>query len=186
MQKRYARIGFALILLGAAPASAQVPKESREEWWRASIDTQLSFRFVDIRSLHLVAGKPRFWTAFVRGALGPIQLEKDMNRAISLIEVDCAERKTRILSLEAFDRSGKSLAQSSDPQEWDFVRMTHPSYEFIRFGCSNGTYRGKEWEFVPDGEWAAAYTKFIEKSFGAISASELAKQADALEREPSR
>lgn len=137
------------------------------DWYRVSIDTQLTFRYIDLRSIYEANGTRRAWVATVFGNVSEAQGPDTPKDALGLVEVDCEERRNRYLTFSAYGFQRRHLGESNEPTEWQYVPRQHPMNSVMDAICLPPESWGqRDFQPVPDGNYRADRANFIFSAMG--------------------
>lgn len=119
-------VGLGVILIGLMIlGNAEV---RRADWKRYS-ETEFFISYYDKESInHLSKNIVRVWVKEVNTEKGITDMVKrfgeeykDCDHIKKLYEVDCAEKRIRILSSAAYSRAGEVLISDDSPSKWIFT-----------------------------------------------------------------
>jgi len=152
--------------------AATTAKAADTDWYRVSIATDLSFRYVDMASIYDVGGLRRAWVAIVYQTANPtVTSPKDV---LYLAEVDCVERKDRTITFTAMGRDRVTLFTLSQASEWTYWPGNHPNASIQAAICLPKSEWGeREFRPVVDQDYRRDRSNFIaDAMFGQSSAED--------------
>jgi len=126
--------GLGILLAAASPAQAT-------DWRYVDSATNLdNISFIDKDSIHANAGGNLVGAMFSVMA----RVEDGASAYRFTIEVDCAAKKSRLLTGEMFDAAHKSQGESNIGAEWEAVDPGSQGQTITDFICSKGASRAQE------------------------------------------
>lgn len=129
-------------------------------WYRVSIASDFSFRYVDVASIHEVNGKKRAWVAIVYGTTIPTMTNP--SDVLYLAEVDCLERRDRTLTFTAMGRDRETLFSLSEVSEWTFWPGNHPNTSIQTAIClPMSEWGSREFRPVADQDYRGDRARFV-------------------------
>lgn len=142
-------------------AAPQLADGIRPEWYRASIDSQFSFWFVDAKSIYNAGQFKRAWIAYKAGIKAGKNGLGDADVSKSLMEFDCTQRRHRVLAVRTYDRADKQLDSVDLNDTFRYIVPGTPPAELLSVVCSSRATWTKDVERVGGDDLRAYYNNWI-------------------------